>query len=138
MYLQLSLFILFVSLNVCTARPLVAVEDASNTQINNFGKVSENAKKEPLESNHSKGTTKPEGNKVKNNIEVVRVESSKHTKKFHLNKALESTEQQEISGFTPVKSVASVSWHVPYSKQDQNPRFHSDYSRPRSRPPSHN
>ncbi|TKY68531.1 hypothetical protein E2542_SST04786 [Spatholobus suberectus] len=135
MYLPSTLFIMFLSLNVCTARPLVAVEEASNTRINISRKVSENSKKQPFGLN---GMAKTEGIKVKSNMGAEREESSKHMKKVHPDKVLESTEQQENLGFVPVKSVVLVSWHVPHSKQDQNPGFHSDYARPRTRPPSHN
>ncbi|KAG5016529.1 hypothetical protein JHK85_022665 [Glycine max] len=120
----------FLSLNVCTARPLVvAVEEASNTtQINISRKVSENVKKQPLELN---GMTSEGINAKINNMGAEREESSEHTmRKVHPNKAL---------GFVPVKPLAVlVSWHVPHSKHDQNPGFHSDYARPRTRPPSHN
>ncbi|KAK7317427.1 hypothetical protein RJT34_01660 [Clitoria ternatea] len=128
---SLFLFILFLSLNICIARPLVDVEEASNTQIRISGKV------QPLESKN--GMIKPEGTRAKNSIGAVE-ESSKHMKMVvDHNKALESTKQEEISGFVAVmKRVDSVPLHVPHIKQDQNPGFHSDYSRPTTRPPSHN
>ncbi|XP_029129033.1 uncharacterized protein LOC114916478 [Cajanus cajan] len=131
MFLPSTLFIMILSLNVCTSRPLVAVEDESNTHFNISRKVSDNVKKQPLEFN---GMKKTEGIKVESNIGAEGEESSKHMKKAHL----ESKEKQEILGFVPDKSVVLVSWHVPRSKQDQNPGFHSDYARPRTRPPSHN
>ncbi|CAK9161089.1 unnamed protein product, partial [Ilex paraguariensis] len=43
-----------------------------------------------------------------------------------------------ISGLIPIKSLVSVSWHVPHRNRDEHPGFYSDYSRPRTRPPSHN
>ncbi|RDX78795.1 hypothetical protein CR513_40868, partial [Mucuna pruriens] len=135
MYLPSTLLIMFLSLNVCTARPLVAVEEAPNTQINISRKVSENGKKKPLELN---GMTNSEGIEVKKIGADEREESSKQMKKVDMNKALQSTEQQEILGLVAVKSVVLVSWQVPQSKQDQNPGFHSDYARPKTRPPSHN
>ncbi|KAK7405798.1 hypothetical protein VNO78_07407 [Psophocarpus tetragonolobus] len=108
---------MFLSLNVCIARPLEAVEEASNTHIISR-KVSENAKRQTLELN---GMT--------NNIGAEREETSKHMRRFQTNKGL---------GFVPAKSVVLGSWRVPHSKLDQNPGFHSDYARPRTRPPSHN
>lgn len=101
--------------------------------------MSENAKKQPLESN---GATDTEDVKVKDtNIGAVREERrSQHMKSVHDLNALESTDKQrKISGHVPIKSVVNpVSWSVPHGKQGQNPGFYSDYSRPRTRPPSHN
>ncbi|CAL5196448.1 unnamed protein product [Lathyrus oleraceus] len=119
MYLTLSLFILLLSLNVCTSRILVELEEASSTQINISEKVSKIVEKESLESN---GGTKTEDIKVKNNIRVVQVQHMK----------------QEISRHVPRKSGVSISLSVPRRKESKNPGFYSDYSRPRTRPPSHN
>lgn len=83
--------------------------------------------KEPLESN---GSTKTEHIKIKNKIEAVQ-----HMKNMHY-KAIKSTKQLEIPSHVPKKS--SASWSVHQRKEDQNPGFYSDYSRPRTRPPSHN
>lgn len=46
--------------------------------------------------------------------------------------------KQEISDHDPKISAVSVSWSVPHRKEGKNPGFYSDYSRPRTRPPSHN
>lgn len=46
--------------------------------------------------------------------------------------------KQEISDHDPKISGVSVSWSVPHRKEGKNPGFYSDYSRPRTRPPSHN
>ncbi|KAK2354375.1 hypothetical protein QL285_091903 [Trifolium repens] len=120
MYFTLFLFILLLSLNVCISRTLVAVEEPSSTQIKISEKVlKKNGKKEPLKSN---GATKTEDIKVKNNIGVVQVQHMK----------------QEISKHVPKKSGVSVYWSVPHSKHGKNPGFYSDYSRPKTRPPSHN
>ncbi|XP_058751942.1 root meristem growth factor 10-like [Vicia villosa] len=119
MYLTLSLFILLLSFNVCTSRILVELEETSSTKINISEKVSKSMEKEPLESN---GETKTEDMKVNKNIGVVQV---KHMK-------------QEVSRHVPRKSGVSVSWLVPHRKEGKNPGFYSDYSRPRTRPPSHN
>jgi hypothetical protein len=81
--------------------------------------VLKNGQKEPLKSN---GATKTEDIKVKNNIGVVQVQHMK----------------QEISKHVPKKSGVSVYWSVPHSKHGKNPGFYSDYSRPKTRPPSHN
>lgn len=43
-----------------------------------------------------------------------------------------------IPGVARIKSFISVSWHVPHKNGNGNPGFYSDYSRPRTRPPSHN
>ncbi|CAK8561190.1 unnamed protein product [Lathyrus sativus] len=115
MYLTLSLFILLLSLNVCTSRILVELEEESSTHINISEKVSKNVEKEPLE-------TKTENIKVKNNIGVVQVQHMK----------------QEFSRHVPRKSGVSVSLSMPQRKEGKNPGFYSDYSRPRTRPPSHN
>lgn len=78
----------------------------------------ENAEKQPIESN---GKTKTED----------MIGALEHMKKDYL-KGQESTKKREIS-------VKSVSLSVPHSKvEGQNPGFYSDYSRPRTRPPSHN
>jgi hypothetical protein len=78
--------------------------------------VLKNGQKEPLKSN---GATKTEDIKVKNMKQV------QHMK-------------QEISKHVPRKSGVSVYWSVPRSKHGKNPGFYSDYSRPKTRPPSHN
>ncbi|CAJ2657122.1 unnamed protein product [Trifolium pratense] len=114
MHLTLFLIILFLSFSVCTSRTLVAVEDPSSTQINISEKVSKNEEKEPLTSN---GATKTEDIKVKNNIRHLKQENASHV---------------------PKNSGVSVYWSVPHSKQGKNPGFYSDYSRPKTRPPSHN
>lgn len=78
----------------------------------------ENAEKQPIESN---GETKTE--------DIIG--AVEHMKKEHL-KGQESTKKRDIS-------MKLVSWSVPHSKvEGQNPGFYSDYSRPRTRPPSHN
>lgn len=42
------------------------------------------------------------------------------------------------SGQAPIKPLVSVSWRVPTKNTDKKPGFHSDYSMPRMRTPSHN
>lgn len=45
----------------------------------------------------------------------------------------------KIPGLVPVKpQLVSVPRRVPRKKYDEHPGFYSDYSRPRTRPPSHN
>ncbi|THF94663.1 hypothetical protein TEA_002877 [Camellia sinensis var. sinensis] len=50
--------------------------------------------------------------------------------------------EEAISGSIPLKPLVSVSnWHLPHNHKnvvDDHLGFHSDYSRPRTRPPSHN
>ncbi|KAL5061841.1 hypothetical protein RYX36_023578, partial [Vicia faba] len=98
MYLTLSLFILLLSLNVCTSRILVELEEASSTQINISEKVLKNVEKESLESN---GEEKTEDIKVKNNIGVVQVQHMK----------------QDVLRHVPRKSGVSVSWSMPQRKE---------------------
>ena len=60
--------------------------------------------------------------------------STKLAKEIHLKNG-----HKELSGlFAPIKSVVSVSWHVPDHNKVQHSGFYSDYSLPRTRPPSHN
>ena len=73
----------------------------------------------PLKSN---GATKTDMKVRNNNIGAVQVHHIK----------------QEISDHDPKISGVSVSWSVPHRKEGKNPGFYSDYSRPRTRPPSHN
>jgi hypothetical protein len=74
----------------------------------------------PLKSN---GATKTDIKVRNNNIGDVQVDHMK----------------QEISDHDPKISGVSVSWSVPHrNKEGKNPGFYSDYSRPRTRPPSHN
>jgi len=71
--------------------------------------------KPPLKSN---GATKTDIKVRNNNIGAVQVHHIK----------------QEISDHDP--KISGVS--VPHRKESKNPGFYSDYSRPRTRPPSHN
>lgn len=72
------------------------------------------------------------------NLKDVKIRSDNKKKK-----------EEDISGHNvPIKSVVSVShsisWRVPQSHKkkhhdnDHHPGFYSDYSRPRTCPPSHN
>ncbi|KAK7817859.1 hypothetical protein CFP56_042051 [Quercus suber] len=44
----------------------------------------------------------------------------------------------QIPGLVPIKPFVSVSRRMPHKNHDEHPGFNSDYSRPRTRPPSHN
>ncbi|KAI4332752.1 hypothetical protein L6164_017634 [Bauhinia variegata] len=129
---SLLLIILFLcfSMCVCTARPFVAVDEASKVQFNISGKIPENVKKHSVESS---AVTKKRGIK---SIGAM-TQRSKPTKSVNVKK-LQSSSKQDFPGQVPTKSVVSVSRRVPHKKQDQNPGFYSDYSQPRTRPPSHN
>lgn len=86
-------------------------------------------KKQLLKSN---GGVTTEDIKVKNHFGAEREERSKHMKKVNVK----STEFEDL---VPMKLADSVSWTVPHSKKDHDPdQFYSDYSRPTTRPPSHN
>ena len=41
-------------------------------------------------------------------------------------------------GLVPIKPLVSVSRRMPHKNHDEHSGFYSDYSRPRTRPPSHN
>lgn len=44
----------------------------------------------------------------------------------------------KLSGAVQIESRVSVSWRVPRKNRNELPDLHSDYSRPRTRPPCHN
>lgn len=73
------------------------------------------------------------GTKVKVNVRErsVSVKDVKRSKE----------KKEDISGVVQIRfrSIVSISWRVPHhKKQDPHPGFYSDYSQPRTRPPSHN
>ncbi|KAI4323777.1 hypothetical protein L6164_023356 [Bauhinia variegata] len=126
-------FFLCLSKYPCTAHHLVAVDETSNVQSNIHGKVAGNVKKHSIES-----SVEAEKEGIKS-IGGAMTQRSKTTNAIDdIKKFKSSSEQEDLLGQAPAKSVVSVSWRVPHKKQDQNPGFYSDYSRPRTRPPSHN
>ncbi|GKV33786.1 hypothetical protein SLEP1_g42246 [Rubroshorea leprosula] len=64
--------------------------------------------------------------------DIVNTEESKSSLKEPVLHA------RKISGLVPIKPPISVPQNVPAGKKNRHPGFFSDYSRPRTRPPSHN
>ncbi|KAJ9164060.1 hypothetical protein P3X46_023675 [Hevea brasiliensis] len=56
----------------------------------------------------------------------------------HQEPKIDSKLVSQSSGQVPIKPLVSVSWRVPSKKGDKPAGFHSDYSMPRMRTPSHN
>ena len=78
---------------------------------------------------------------------VATISSNEDTKDSRSTSAVKELNYEnggEFSGLIPIKPLkVSVSWRVPRKSQDnknhdKHPGFYSDYSRPRTRPPSHN
>lgn len=75
---------------------------------------------------------------VKNSVQTSAKSATKADFEWKsLSKEMKSPGKGENSGFIPTKSLVSVS-HDCNKKRDEHPEFYSDYSRPRTRPPSHN
>ncbi|KAF3433142.1 hypothetical protein FNV43_RR24244 [Rhamnella rubrinervis] len=110
---------------------------------------------------HHKGLVKPELDSmqrgtnagsdsyvaVKGDHAVATISSNEDAKDSRSTSAVEELKNRngaKFSGVVAIKPLnVSVSWRVPRKSQDNNsndkhPGFYSDYSRPRTRPPSHN
>jgi hypothetical protein len=68
----------------------------------------------------------------------LEVESIQRGKTSGDNSKALSKDLKYVRGGTPVKPLVSVSRRMPLKNHDEHPGFYSDYSRPRTRPPSHN
>lgn len=68
----------------------------------------------------------------------LEVESIQRGKTNGDNSKALSKDLKYVRGGTPVKPLVSVSRRMPLKNHDEHPDFYSDYSQPRTRPPSHN
>nr|POE80387.1 hypothetical protein CFP56_10608 [Quercus suber] len=111
-----SVFILLLFLSMhgyCNARGLGVVDKASNLQLIVSEKVEE---------------------KVKHNMETIQGGTDGN----NIDDKSQGGATTQIPGLVPIKPFVSVSRRMPHKNHDEHPGFNSDYSRPRTRPPSHN
>lgn len=72
--------------------------------------------------------------KIKHNMETIQGGTNGN----NIDDKFQDGATTHIPGLVPIKPFVSVFRRMPHKNHDEHPGFNSDYSRPRTRPPSHN
>ncbi|GMY07800.1 hypothetical protein FCV25MIE_03039 [Fagus crenata] len=132
-----SVFVLLLCLSMheyyCNARGLGVVDKASSLQFIASEKVAKKAKlsMETIQGGETNGNNIDD--KFQGGATTQKPKDSKA-----LAKDLKYIRGKINPGLVPIKPLVSVSRRMPHKNHDEHSGFYSDYSRPRTRPPSHN